>query len=621
MKHFFVAGFDFGTSYSKVVLRDQLTGVAKAVTFGEKESGLLPSFVGVGDGILVGPESQKWELLLPYPKLIAADAAGRRQDFFSLYHEKLGDVHKLLGTSSLEQVARLALIRFFLSVINAVHEFISKDADWCQFDFLVDPVVVQIAVPTGLSIHDDNIDLFFQSALVAATRLRLNRGHSSSNSSVEELETALIQISSLEPSELENLNNRCITYPEVAAGVQAVLRHPTTPAGKYVTLDVGAGTVDLNAFYRHPAGGVNGSTLDYWSCIVQPLGSARLDLGKDHWDRAPHEVTVNALSGTDLMKRLNDALSKLMAEAFRYQPKAVRGNGDSPWQRNTFAYIWGGGSSHRPYEETFLKALRDLDIGVHDINRLPHPLDQLCAPKDVDFGRLAVAFGLSFHKANLETVRLPNQLATFDDLYPDYWRDIIPQSKLCSCWANPTCVRCHGTGFITVDEAIAPPVHFIAQDTSSSRIRTTQRRPPSRFEVVLARCIKRYIDEDTPLIEKLLLLNRVNRLYRSPRVRLSGLSLRWASNLLSSNVSSLKGTVRIRSRSAREIPGGCTCLLFQARPLPPLLKVVLCEDPLHLHNVISHHTQPYLEVVCGVRKTNRGDFLLTVTAKSLRRCT
>jgi molecular chaperone DnaK (HSP70) len=76
MRHLFVAGFDFGTSYSKVVLRDQLTNVAKAVTFGsDQRSGLLPSFVRVGNRVFYGPECTGGVLIISYPKLIATDAA------------------------------------------------------------------------------------------------------------------------------------------------------------------------------------------------------------------------------------------------------------------------------------------------------------------------------------------------------------------------------------------------------------------------------------------------------------------------------------------------------------------------------------------------------------------
>jgi len=71
-------------------------------------------------------------------------------------------------------------------------------------------------------------------------------------------------------------------------------------------------------------------------------------------------------------------------------------------------------------------------------------------PGDVDqFGRFAVAYGLSFHSANLEEVRLPSELQTFREAYPDTWKTTAPpRYKPCICYSNPDCARCGGTGFL-----------------------------------------------------------------------------------------------------------------------------------------------------------------------------
>src|SRR5690606_26915695 len=110
---------------------------------------------------------------------------------------------------------------------------------------------------------------------------------------------------------------------------------------------------------------------------------------------------------------------------------------------------WGGGALYAPYKEHFLSELQKLGVGVQEVNQLPVPVESFQVPDDVaSFGRLAIAYGLSFHKANLEAVRLPNQLQTFDELYPDYFRERAAEGRFCSCWANPSCPKCFGTGFI-----------------------------------------------------------------------------------------------------------------------------------------------------------------------------
>ena len=73
----------------------------------------------------------------------------------------------------------------------------------------------------------------------------------------------------------------CFTFPEVAAGVQGVLRSPTAEDGLYLTVDVGAGTVDMNAFRRYTAQRVlnveeRPNQLDYYAAKVAPYGVARI---------------------------------------------------------------------------------------------------------------------------------------------------------------------------------------------------------------------------------------------------------------------------------------------------------------------------------------------------------
>ena len=618
MRHFFIAGFDFGTSYSKVVLRDQLTGVAKVVTFGASRSGLLPSFVSVAKNSVIGPDGEREKLTLHYPKLIAADVAARKSDFSSLYGDSLETVQKLLGTTSLEQVARVSLIRFFLTVLDSIHHFISRDEEWNMFDPETDPLVVQLAVPTGLTAADGKTDAIMQRSLAAATLIRRQQKKASPTSSIAELTAAWSTLEGLDPGTREDLNARCITYPEVAAGVQTVFRSPNTPDGKYLTLDVGAGTVDLNAFYRRSGGRIDNRGLDYWACEVRPLGFARLDLGKTKHSEAAHEVTVNPLQEPELLRRLKTAVGELMKGAFRYQPYRIHGGGGSPWHADTIAYIWGGGAAHQPYEETFLAAVQSLGIRVPAINRLPAPADQLRLPRSVDFGRLAVAYGLSFHKANLELVRLPHQLKTFDDLYPDYWRDIIPATKLCTCRANPTCFRCHGSGFISPDTTMAPLLGIsLFQPTH----RVVPRPPPkTRARTALEHCLRQFDlmvqrQDRALLIERLLLLNRIRLLCSRPEFREDDPLCQHARHALLYNVRLFGGKVRVRRFSAKRTLDGCLCLVLRRAPEPPADVEIHSRNPAELESCVNRDLSPeHVDLGCGIQRTDRREFVLELSS-------
>jgi hypothetical protein len=614
MNHFFVAGFDFGTSYSKVVLRDQLTGVAKAVTFGPKDLGLFPSFVRIGEGEVIGPEGQGGKLILSYPKLIATDAASHTAAYASLYGEQLPHLRQLLGNHTLPQVASLILARYFLSVLNGIHQFLAQDVEWRRFAAASDPLVVQIAVPIGLNSADNSCDRLMQRSLAAATLLHSASGAMAARSTVTELQQAFQQLEQLAPDRREYLNVRCITYPEVAAGVHTVLRSPNTPDGKYLTMDVGAGTVDLNAFYRRRRETHDSNAgLDYWSCEVRPLGFSRLHLPTSSHQRQAHELSVNPLHESELLNQLGDAVADLMNGAFRYQPNRVRGAGTRPWLRNTVAFAWGGGAQHQGYLRAFENRLHAMNVHVGGVNRLPRPAEHFALPHDVDFGRLAIAYGLSFHKANLETVRLPRELQTFDELHPVYWHEVVDRSKICSCRGNPDCLRCFGSGLIRPDHIIAP--RWISHPATH----TPQPPPPKpRVQLALASCIKQYHQLAHPtarplLIERFLLLQRIRQLRHRPEICDGLLVQQQSDGILNYNVAQFTGRVRLLRFSAKRFVGGCHCVVACGIQKGYADVFIASSQPDRLErNVNCESPHRFVDFICSIHRNHNRHFELTI---------
>jgi hypothetical protein len=621
MNHFFVAGFDFGTSYSKVVLRDQLTGLAKVATFGPKDNAVFPSFVSIGKETVFGPELNQGLVTLSYPKLVAADAVSKGKDFVSLYDQQLEKMYSLLGLTSLEQVIRCVLVRYFLSVLHQIRKFIERDHDWMDFDPATDPVVVQIAVPTGLSVNDSRIDLLFQSALASATLMQKTCEAVSGASAVGDLLSACDELSSISSDELKDLNNRCITYPEVAAGVQTILRSPNIPDGKYLTLDVGAGTVDLNAFSRYSKNGTIAPKLDYWSCVVEPLGAARLGLDARTRLGADHEVAVSTLPEPELMHGLYRAVTRLMEGAFDHQPLHILGDGGSPWGRQSYAYIWGGGASHKPYEETFLRSLKESGVGIHVIDRLPKPSDHFDLPGGIDFGRLAVAFGLSFHKANLEVVRLPTMLRTFSELYPDYWQNSIDHRKLCTCHANPSCFKCNGTGFVTttpggsnvVNTQLTPISHYpeVHQKRVTAKNSREPKQYPSREDILIGKEFEAICQPLIGLISIMIYLNNIWELYTNSQIRLSARNLELARKVLNINVNRFKEVMTFQRGSAKLLKGACVCTVKRGYRSTSRM-TILSFHAAYLHDQINQSSSPWIEVPCRIRRLQSGKFGIEV---------
>lgn len=607
VKHFFVAGFDFGTSYSKVVLRDQLTNVAKAVTFGGDRSGLLPSFVRVQQGVVAGPDGGDMGLLVSYPKLIATDALSGSQRFHSLYGNSLGLVCQMLESQSLKDIASVVLVRYFVSVLNAIHDFIKGDEDWGRFDPATDPIVVQIAVPIGLNASDNACDAMMQRSLAAATLLVAEGRGRGSESSVSELKWGLQRLNELQPESRDSLNGRCITYPEVAAGVQTVLRSPNTPDGKFITMDVGAGTIDLNAFLRRRRTDQDtGAGLEYWSCEVRPLGFARLRLPGEA--RGPHEVSVSPLAESELLQQLQNAVHDLMRAAFRYQPKRVMGGGPSPWSNRTFAYIWGGGAAHPAYASKFLESLQSLQVGVREAFRLELPTDRFVIPHDVDFGRLAIAYGLSFHKANLEAVRLPSQLKTFDEIYPAYWQEFMHAERLCSCRGNPACLRCHGLGLIRPDQTLAPSLNLAPAFAAAP-----QRAHKSHIQVAFEKCVAAYsglAPRKTFLIERLLVLSKLGLLRARPEIDVGSIACQTADSILNYNVQLFRGRVRVLRHSAKPVGNAYQCLVRRL-DRDAYADVVVQGPGRQVATAINVDGRySCVDIVCRIARSDRREFFL-----------
>jgi hypothetical protein len=453
MNYFFVAGFDFGTSYSKVVIQEQLTKIQKVVIFDQEHCALFPSYVKVNKGRISGPNDDAKGTIVSYPKLLAADAVVKSPVFQSVASLDANELMSLVAAKDKHQFAELVLIRYFLSVIQGIHSFIQRSRDWSNFDTSTDPLVIQIAVPTGLMDKADRkVESLMRNCLCAATNYHDLHPGGGSSSTVKQLNEALDLWNGMNKEEQSPLLDRCVTYPEVAAGVQPILQSRNVREGKYITLDVGAGTIDLNVFHKWTRFD-NDRPLDYWACEVKPLGFSRLEKTSTHAKTQIHEISVNTIPESMLKKQLETAIRSIISQAFEFEPSL------SAWDRETFAYMWGGGSEHPAYGECFLEVMEKFNIGIHMINRLPVPNNDLTLPKGLNFGRIAIAYGLSYYHVNLRSIRLPSSIEKFSKRYGhknshQSAKVISPPNssyKDCSCRGNPSCFKCGGAGHIKIE--------------------------------------------------------------------------------------------------------------------------------------------------------------------------
>jgi len=446
-RHLIVAGVDFGTSFTKVVLRDNNTPGQKAVvvTFPGHADGLLPSIVGLGRDSLLPPTMAGEHTEVPYLKMLAAHVANG--EALDATHVRIPAALDAMRSSRPDSdVVRELLAFYFAQIMAGTEAFIRTQSSWRDFDFTPrnenDYLIYQLAVPSGLLAGDGATERLFREAFIASHELRHGIDAAMKSGVAHKLWSE--RVSGVFSGDRAALDSRykwqCLLYPEVAAAVQTVFRSPNAKDGLYMTMDVGAGTVDLNAFRRftgHPNQNGNGGNaprrLDYYSAIVCPLGVQNLN--------DPYRA-VRRRDERELFEELKANLFRLYTGGQEYQSnKDAQGRryppGNRPWDRATL-FIFGGGSHHPGYKQTFSHGpsqgwLQVLDPGYAELPvrsqarrralRPPHvyslPAAQdLTRPRNVDFGRFAVAYGLSFFRSNLDKVRLPHQLMPFHKLYP-----------------------------------------------------------------------------------------------------------------------------------------------------------------------------------------------------------
>ena len=453
--YFLVIGLDFGTCFSKIVVQSH--GLDKGVAHPVYVEGdhLLPAVVGLDGGYLFGPMCRPLPGALTFLKIFAREVIHRRGGE-SIEVQIPTHLQQLLDTYGEERALEILLAWYFANLIAATREFIRSHTDWSDFDFENDETedfwTFQLCVPTGYQSDPKTAELFLHTLRVGFLLAPQLGGNMYQRTRSEDVAGFCSHWRrNLFPAGLEA---RCHIYPEVAAAVQTVMRNANAEDGLYLTVDVGAGTVDLNLFQRYTAQGVrdpssegeDANNLDYYAMKMAFLGAARirerqrinpfaglgieLPTAQRHWGLAP-------LSENQLMRDLQNELRRLFYRSQQYQ----RNLGPLGGRRTYDAcrvYAWGGGYGHPGYKRAISGALGNLIKSANepgwDILSLPSPLG-LQLPSHMGFDRLAIAYGLSFPKPDLERIRLPAQITLWKDRQPPAEEEarVFPEDY----WTNP----------------------------------------------------------------------------------------------------------------------------------------------------------------------------------------
>lgn len=449
----FQIGFDFGTSSSKVVIRD--INIDKAWVFQHYDAKklsaiLIPSVVLFdNDTFTIHDSINK---LYPKNGLYHLKVALEMVALSKLDAQILHEYGNIIGKNckySPSEITKMATI-FFLSLwLKRVVAHI-KNKYPAYGSLKEDQIRVNMAIPVE-DICDENVRGLFRSMLSIAWELK-SESIIDTSIKIDDLYEYISIISDNNCTE----NDLCQVYPEVSANVQAFIRSPASSPDQttiYFFTDVGAGTVDQSVF---TFAGREERKLNYFAGKVFPHGSRSIEFhaccknptiqNLEYWRRVKEKGNENKNIITAKYKVYDDVYRDNQKTLHDTQKCLPEGNGISKQKtlQEKVKFIFsGGGFISFPYKDAIIDSFKYITTYNHDpiVTSMPYPEDLELPEKCRKYiTRFYVAYGLSF---------------LFDDLVmhslPSENKILLVNSKnqRCSCGGlNKNCIRCLGTGII-----------------------------------------------------------------------------------------------------------------------------------------------------------------------------
>lgn len=419
MEHALVIGLDFGTAYTKCVVRDAMVrdpGKAYPVKFQLSDgwSYLVPSVV----------VRQPTSLYSAFDRSI--DGATDRINYLKMrlvseLDQQRADAWRDRGRATeMKQMVAWYLAQVLAGVGQEIRrrwtDFGSHPRDECFIN-----ICVPIAHADGSKVERGLLD-----ALCAA-----HNAVGPGGTQAPTLEQ--IQAHLLDAPKLRQAQAHCYTYPETSANLQSYLKSRARQPGLYLFSDVGAGTVDLT-FFQLLGDTSNDASLRYYHASVLDAGSSRLELIAKDFDpslklkdliatkegliKNPSTRIACALSRA--RKQIHDEVATGVGQGVSVTEAKL--HRDRQYQISQMKRIRlmhsGGGYLDDPYGSAtqYFYKQRQWD-NVPKSRSLPEPDDLAWGnnEKPLPFSRLSVAYGLSYARYELDGHRFPSQTAVNPD--------------------------------------------------------------------------------------------------------------------------------------------------------------------------------------------------------------
>lgn len=406
-----VMGFDFGTSSSKIVIRDAARNTAYAVPFDTYESNryLAPTRIFIEDDGTLDLKTGKY--IFSDIKIMLMDDPDK--SIFSSADGKFQVSALELAAAYLALLIRYSRTWF----LNHTEQIYKNEHIFWQ---------INLGIPSG-KYYDPPRAKIFKVMVMAAWRISRYPGALKIETVKETLQKAeryiddKDKLAEMEAEESLWLHRDFInTHPEVIMEVVGYARSPLRNNGLHLLVDIGASTLDAATFIIHSRAGEDLYPL--LETRVKRLGTMTLHFRRIQDLKKLYETHLQEMSEIDPLNVLPDQSYYKMSpkdtvdetdSAFFKECSTVIGeivretkNRRDPfsiaWERGLSVFICGGGGRFIGYKDAIVERGKAIETGVadfagFDMKNIPKP-DQLDAPDLAlsDYDRLAVAYGLSF---------------------------------------------------------------------------------------------------------------------------------------------------------------------------------------------------------------------------------
>jgi hypothetical protein len=419
-----VIGFDFGTSCTKIVLRD----------FQGKEAFAIPF-----DGIA----SQFNRYLLPTKIYIDSDGSislgsGKNEIDglkVSLIHQPTGKLFEDVGTKTVATSLDLSVAFIGLVLIHTCNWF--KKTKSLEYQHI--HINWQLNIGMSSRSYDDKLlcAILKRAALAGWNLSLLNRDRLFLSDIKKAIEVSDSQIKENDFNiKKEQIHPDYVNpIPEIIAEVIGYVRSPMRKNGMYLIVDVGARTLDVSTFILH-----EGEGEDRYSILtaeVEILGAFilhqnRIDVCKKIIEQKLFKLIsicdgISPLPETErylpkptnedkqVFEKADEIFSDNCSKVIRKVLKVTKDcrNPYSPaWDNRFPVFLCGGGAQLSIYQSLFVDIEKKLRNSKYSLtfNRHNLPLPRDFKNNDTLFNRMAVGYGLSFPRFDFGDVIPPDQI-------------------------------------------------------------------------------------------------------------------------------------------------------------------------------------------------------------------